>query len=219
MKVNTDGMLLGALTACENPQHILDIGTGTGIIALMLAQRFSDALVEGIEIDGQTAETARENFEKSPFTSRLAIYAGHFEQYFADFPNKQSDLVVSNPPFFIQALKNTDRQKRIARHARQGFYEKLMDLVAKHLSPSGRLCMIVPANLTSLLQYMAEVNALFLTQTIHVASFEYKPAHRCILSFSKQKSIPQTSDFIIYQSQQHYSSQYKNALQDFLTIF
>src|ERR1700743_597427 len=103
MKINTDGVLLGALTEADKPETILDIGTGTGVIALMLAQRFTDAKIDTVEIDIDTAQTAERNFKASPFADRLTVYALGFESYFEKYPEKKYDLIVSNPPFYIDS--------------------------------------------------------------------------------------------------------------------
>src|SRR5271165_4590165 len=93
MKINTDGVLLGAITDANNPGTILDIGTGTGVIALMLAQRFDTAVIDAVEIDSDAAKTAERNFKGSPFADRLNVYALEFENYFYLFPERKYDLI------------------------------------------------------------------------------------------------------------------------------
>jgi len=113
MKVNTDGVLLGAMASAAGPGRILDIGTGTGVIALMLAQRFPSARVEAIEVDALAAKLAGENFIRSTFATRISAQAVAL----ADFqPMEAFDLIVSNPPFFLHALKSRDYRKRVSRH-------------------------------------------------------------------------------------------------------
>src|ERR1700761_1918790 len=92
MKINTDGVLLGAMAAAENPKTILDIGTGTGVIALMLAQRYTDAQIDAVEVDEYAAQTAGRNFEAFPFSKRPTIYPTDFESYFVRFPERKYDL-------------------------------------------------------------------------------------------------------------------------------
>ena len=106
MKINTDGVLLGALVEADHPKSILDIGTGTGVIALMLAQRFANAQIDAVEIDPSAAETARRNFANSPFAERLNLFPVGFGEFFDQYPDKKYDLVVSNPPFYINSLKS-----------------------------------------------------------------------------------------------------------------
>ena len=106
MKINTDGVLLGAMAGADDSQTILDIGTGTGVIALMLAQRSANAKVDAVEIDTDAAQTAERNFKGSPFADRLNIFPWSFEDYFDRFTTLKYDLIVSNPPFYIASLKS-----------------------------------------------------------------------------------------------------------------
>jgi len=126
MKINTDGVLLGAMTDTDKPGTILDIGTGTGVIALMLAQRFKDAKIDAVEIDTEAAKTAESNFKGSPFADRLKVYACGFENYFDLFPEKKYDLILSNPPFYISSLKSPGVKKSLAKHAYIDFFERLI---------------------------------------------------------------------------------------------
>src|SRR3569832_358514 len=105
MKINTDGVLLGALADANSPKTILDIGTGTGVIALMLAQRFTRAKIDAVEIDEQATETAVRNFADSPLAERLTVYPFGFVDFFDKYPGRRYDLIVSNPPFYINSLK------------------------------------------------------------------------------------------------------------------
>ncbi|WAC40317.1 tRNA1(Val) (adenine(37)-N6)-methyltransferase [Pedobacter sp. SL55] len=114
MKINTDGVLLGAMVQHENAERILDVGTGTGVIALMLAQRFPKAQVHAVEIDEQASATASRNFENSVFSERLTNNNISIEQF--NSPEK-FDLIVTNPPFFVNDYKNAEPKKEIARHA------------------------------------------------------------------------------------------------------
>src|SRR4051812_29048264 len=95
MKINTDGVLLGALANADKPEQILDIGTGTGVIALMLAQRFSNAQIDAVEIDLDAAATAQRNFKASAFADRLYTYGSSFEDFFNHHPEKRYDLIIS----------------------------------------------------------------------------------------------------------------------------
>ena len=124
MKINTDGVLLGAIAGEGEPLNILDIGTGTGVIALMLAQRFTDAKIDAVEIDEQAAITAKNNFSNSPFKNRLTLYANGFEQFFEDYPGKRYDLIVSNPPFYINSLQSPGVKTNLAKHAADGRSEE-----------------------------------------------------------------------------------------------
>lgn len=147
MKVNTDGVLLGA-SAIVYPtdKYILDIGTGTGTVALMLAQRYSDmnaeVSIEGIDIDRPSVEEAATNFAQSPWSGRLVSR----EVSLLDFePERKYDLIVSNPPYFDDSLKNPDERKSAARHTGLSYREIIL-FATKWLSEKGRLSMILPSD-------------------------------------------------------------------------
>src|SRR5690606_30727897 len=123
MKINTDGVLLAAMATADFPTRILDVGTGTGVISLMLAQRFPSATIDAIEIDVKAADTARGNFEESPFSDRLTSYAMALDKF---EPKAGYDLIVSNPPFFLNSLRNNDSRKGMARHTDMGFFDQLL---------------------------------------------------------------------------------------------
>lgn len=131
MKINTDGVLLAAYLDSENPKRILDIGAGTGVIALMLAQRFPEASVEAVEINPEAAACTLRNFNSSPFASRLKVYCMDFNAF---LPTQPYDLLVTNPPFFINSLKNEVAEKTTARHASSTFFEALFDWAYRWIS-------------------------------------------------------------------------------------
>jgi tRNA1Val (adenine37-N6)-methyltransferase len=124
MKISTDAVLLGTLTEAEHPVKILDIGTGTGVIALMLAQRFPSSWVDAVEIDQDAAEQAAENFRESQYAGRLGIFQGRIQ----DFPEEEKfDLIVSNPPFFPDHLKSTDSKRNKALHTDELSFSELVE--------------------------------------------------------------------------------------------
>src|ERR1700723_2567929 len=126
MKINTDGVLLGAMAEAYAPKSILDIGTGTGVIALMLAQRYADATIDAVEIDKGAADTAGKNFLKSPFARSLQVFELGFEDYFHHYNDKKYDLIVSNPPFYVSSLKSPGAKKNLAKHTDIDFFEQLV---------------------------------------------------------------------------------------------
>ncbi|WP_423147238.1 tRNA1(Val) (adenine(37)-N6)-methyltransferase [Rubrolithibacter danxiaensis] len=219
MKINTDGVLLGALAESENPMSILDIGTGTGVIALMLAQRFLQATVEAVEIDKSAAERAALNFSDSPFADRLKVCNMSFQDFFLNYPDKQFDMIVSNPPFFINSLKNPDSRKNLARHTMPEFFASLVSLCYKHLSRNGICWFILPVHVADLVNKYAKETGLEMTTTIRIKSFENSEPHRYLIAYKKNSDALSSSDFIIYQSEKVYSEEYKAALSPFFTIF
>lgn len=219
MKINTDGVLLGALAGVSQPQNILDIGTGTGVIALMLAQRFISARIEAVEIDESAAQTAAANLAASPFAERLKLYATSFEQFLKDRPGKKYDLIVSNPPFYINSLKSPGAGKQLAKHADDDLFDNMMSLVPAHLNDDGQLWLILPIDTAQLVKELAKENQLHLQQVIDISSYPASAPHREILVFGKHQTKLQQSEFVIYDAPKQYSGQYRTALHDFFTIF
>lgn len=219
MKVNTDGVLLGALATAELPETILDIGTGTGVIALMLAQRFPAAKVDAVEIDRQAAGTAAVNFGRSPFSERCNCYPGSFKDYHVDYPEKRYDLIVSNPPFFINSLKSADKSKEVARHTTIDFFSGLFSYAAESLNTNGRFWLILPPDTAVAIKGIAENHSLFPGQEIEIASFAVSKPHRKVICFEKEKIETSAGRLEIYSSIGVYSDQYALLLKDFLTIF
>lgn len=219
MKINTDGVLLGALAQAENPQHILDIGTGTGVIAMMLAQRFIDAQIDAVEIDATAAETAGNNFKNSPFADRLTVFPVSFESFFEDHPEKKYDLIISNPPFHINSLESPKAKKTLAKHADGDFFEVLIKHVAEHLTADGLYWLILPLETSALVKTLMNQHQLYLQKVISVHSFEESAPHREIVCFGLKNTESTVEQFVIYDEPKVYSKIYEGTLKDFFTIF
>jgi tRNA1Val (adenine37-N6)-methyltransferase len=219
MKINTDGVLLGALAGANNPQNILDIGTGTGVISLMLAQRFNQAQIDAVEIDETAAATAKRNFEGSPFADRLTSYSTGFEQFFTQYPDKKYDLIVSNPPFHINSLESPGAKKSLAKHTDENFFESLLKKASKHLNANGIFWLILPlqtAQLVNIMDYQYDLNR---QKKICVLSYPDSIPHREILVLTLGEKLETDEQFVIYDSLKVYSQQYQCVLKDFFTIF
>ena len=219
MKINTDGVLLGALAEGDQPKNILDIGTGTGVIALMLAQRFADAKIDAVEIDELAADTSKRNFKDSQFTDRLCIYALGFEDFFKKYSDKQYDLIVSNPPFYINSLLSPGEKKQLAKHAGEHFFKNMLMVVSKHLSEHGSCWLILPLQTADFVKTLAADVGLYINKLIHVKSFAGKGPHREIMVLNSSQCNIGEKEFVIYESERVYTQQYKNTLKDFFTIF
>ena len=168
MKVGTDGVLLGAW--CPKGTRILDVGTGSGLIARMLMQRCPEAEVEGIDIDEAAVEQARENGVKA-YCSSLQNWQGSY------------DLIVSNPPYFQNSLKNPDEGRKAARHTDTLSYAELIQHSARLLQEGGRLALILPAEAENEMREIAARYSLYCTRATRVYSKETKPVRRVLLSF------------------------------------
>lgn len=219
MKINTDGVLLGALTDQDHPKTILDIGTGTGVIALMLAQRFPGASIDAVEIDEQAAQTAARNFLNSPFAERLTAYPFGFEDFFEKYPGKKYDLIVSNPPFYINSLRSPQKGKEIAKHADEGFFKKLIERASAHLNEKGVICLILPLDTAELVIQFGEENGLVTTNRIAVRSFSDSEPHRIILSLGIKRARNEETGIIIYKAINVYSEEYMQLLQPYFIAF
>jgi tRNA1Val (adenine37-N6)-methyltransferase len=219
MKINTDGVLLGALAEPDHPKTILDIGTGTGVIALMLAQRFADAQIDAVEIDPMAAQTAGNNFINSVYAERLYIYPIGFEQFFEENPDKKYDLIVSNPPFFINSLKSPEAKRELAKHTDEDFFKKLFSAISAHLASDGNFWLIIPLNIADFVFYLAAEKNLCLQKRINVRSFDNSVPHRIVVCFGFEKVSTEISKFVIYKSVGNYSEQYVKSLQPYFLAF
>ena len=172
MKVGTDGVLLGAW--CPKGTRILDVGTGSGLIARMLMQRCPEAEVEGIDIDEAAVEQARENGVRA-FQARLQDWKLDIGHCY--------DLIVSNPPYFQNSLKNPDKGREMARHTDTLSYAELIQHSARLLQEGGRLALILPAEAENEIREIAARYSLYCTRATRVYSKETKPVRRVLLSF------------------------------------
>jgi tRNA1Val (adenine37-N6)-methyltransferase len=219
MKVNTDGVLLAAILDYYAPTNILDVGTGTGLIALMLAQRFPSALIDAVEIDENAAKTAKINFSESPFFNRVSLFHSSIENYLLSYDG-QYDLIVSNPPFFINSLRSEDPGKGIARHTDHSFFENLLKDSANKLSNKGFLYIILPMETSKMIEKLiVSIPELKIIGEILINSFAESKPHRKILQIGFQISEPTVKNFVIYEKAGIYTSEYRMLLKDFLTIF
>lgn len=218
MKVGTDGVLLGAwcpldryADRIQNTEYrpnykILDVGTGSGLIARMMMQRFTEAEVEGIDIDEAAVEQAIENGVRA-FVSSLQEW------------KKEGgyDLIVSNPPYFQNSLKNPDKGRELARHTDSLSYEELIDHSARLLREGGQLALILPADKEAEMRQIAASKNLFFTHVTRVYSKESKPARRVLLAFRYQISdISQTEDTLVLEDDKGgRSTAYQELTKDF----
>ncbi len=218
MKVGTDGVLLGAWAKMpEGGQSALDIGTGTGVIALMLAQRFSEVQVKGIDIDESAAKQAEENFRTSPFTHQLSVEQVALQDFQTD---EKYDYIVSNPPFFTNGILPENKQRQLARHFTDFSLELLFDKVSTLLAARGIFSIIMPISEQENILKTARENGLYCQESCVVYPNPNKAAKRILLSFSFQKRERVHSTLTIETDiRHHYTSEYKELLKDFYLAF
>ena len=200
MKVGTDGVLLGAwaepaVSIQPSTFSILDVGTGSGLVALMLAQRFPQAHIDAIDIDKAAIEQAAENFAASPWSDHLHTFHARLQDWQShSVPSLEGrvregfySLIVSNPPYFQNSLKNPDKSRQTARHTDTLTYSELLQHSARLLSPEGTVALILPAEAETEACELARMAGLLPTRITHVYSKENKPARRVLLAFEKPK--------------------------------
>ena len=211
MKVGIDGVLLGSWATCKNLKYCLDVGTGSGLIALMLAQR-SEAFVHAIDIDENACKQAEINFNNSPFNNRLSFEHIAF-QNFSSFV--KYDLIVSNPPYFTNSLKSPDNNRNIARHDEHLPLEDLFKKSASLLSPYGKAAFILPFDQLETAIKFAINNQLFLCRKSLVSSMQNHPPKRVLLEFSLIDQEVTEDSFYMGNTKQSYSNLYLALTKDF----
>ena len=194
MKVGTDGVLLGAWAGQGSPDSVLDIGTGSGLIALMLAQRFPEARITGIDIDRDAAMQARENFGKSPWKDRLLAMHISLQEFCRTHANQRFDLIVSNPPFYDTTLTNPDTRKTTARHTGGLAHNELLLLSASLLSDPGVFSLIIPSESEKSLLRLAGRSGLHLLRLTRVFSKPGSRQRRTLAEFGKTPSATPVED-------------------------
>jgi tRNA1Val (adenine37-N6)-methyltransferase len=214
MKVNTDGVILGAWAPVENTQSVLDIGSGTGVIAIMLAQRCPDANIIGVEIEPDASTQAKENCKNSPWSHRIEIIQDDFRHFQNNCLN-QFDLIVSNPPFFQQSLRNPDSKRHLARHNDSLSSRELISGVKNLLQPHGSFAVIIPYENIEI-EDETWIQGLYLQQILSIRTRENKPFSRKILLFKTEKPVKIIQDTLtIHQATGAYSDDYKNLTKEF----
>lgn len=207
LKVGTDAVLLGAWADVADAKHILDIGTGSGVVALMLAQR-SAAQIDAIDIDEESTKQAQENFDTSPWAGRLNAQNISLLDFTATATAKY-DLVVSNPPYFTDSYKPTDPQRFTARHNDQLPINELAENTAKLLSPNGKFCVILPVKEAGLLTAALRSYGLFPEKELWVYSFTGKEVFRKLILFNRNETFCQREELTIETAPgQGYSKEY-----------
>jgi len=218
MKVGTDGVMLGAWSDCENSKRILDIGTGTGLIALMLAQR-SDAQIDALEIDGLACEQAMENVHKSPWNNRIKVIYKSLQEYTEQFDIKY-DLIVSNPPYFQNSLYTPDENRTNARHNSNLEYGDIINAAIKLLKEDGVLSVILPYLEGAMFILQAAENGLYCVRQTNVLPNPGREPKRLLLEFMRIKKPLVEQEIIIELNKRHeYSEAYKNLTKDFYLAF
>lgn len=205
MKVGTDGVLLGAWANISNAKSVLDIGTGTGLVALMIAQRCSSEIL-AIEIDKNAVNQAIENKERSPWKERISIQHTDFKTFSCD---KRFDLIVSNPPYFSDSLLSPDTRRNAARHTNGLSYYELIEGVSGLLSSKGEFSLIIPADTLDKIKEIGTVFNLYPIRQTNVLPKPDSMPKRVLVTFSFNNIInTETNELVIELSRHQYSEEY-----------
>ena len=210
MKIGTDGTLLGAWA--RGGMSVLDIGTGTGLIALMMAQRFPDSQIVGIDIDPVAVEQARENVAASPFLN-IDIIEADAKTY--NVQRSTFNVIVSNPPYFTDSLKCPDAQRSLARHSSSLSYGELMTVVNRLLADDGEFSVVIPFDCKALLESEAALAGLFKVRECAVKTTPKKQPRRYLLAFRKHPGELELTEGIIEIAPNVRSPWYQELTKDF----
>jgi tRNA1Val (adenine37-N6)-methyltransferase len=218
MKISTDAVLLGSLVQSDAPKQILDIGTGTGVIALMLAQRFPEASLTALELDPEAASQAKENCEQSPFSQRLTVLQGRFQDFLVE---ERFDLLVSNPPFFPDHLPTSDPKRQQALHTDSLSFEELLQKASQLLAPSGSFWVILPPRQMQDFIQFATAHGLFPRTRVGIRDSAAKPIHREVVCFSFSEALTPAlpEELFLKNEDGSYSERYQQLISGFLLGF
>nr|WP_321358646.1 methyltransferase [uncultured Draconibacterium sp.] len=218
MKVGIDGILLGAWADVHDCNTILDIGTGTGLIALMLAQR-SQAQITAIEIEKNAAKESAENVAASPWNNRVEVQNVSLQKFAAE-TTSQFDLIVSNPPYFQNSLKAGNESRSLARHTDSLPLADLAKLSAELLSVKGRLAVILPVDAALRFIELARLQKLYPVRFTKVSPYQQKDPHRYLMEFSKHQQDWETNSIAIRKNPEgDYSDEFKFLCKEFYLLF
>ena len=216
MKIGTDGVLLGAWTPIENnPFSILDIGAGTGVIALMLAQRSNAEQIDALEIDEEAYEQSVDNFENSPWSDRLFCFHAGLDE-FVEEPEDEYDLIVSNPPFYTDDYKSDNEQRDLARFADAMPFEDLIEAADLLLSENGIFAVIIPYKEEQNFLALAKDYELYPLKITRVKGTPTTEIKSSLLAFSRNENASIAIDELIIETSRHqYTTEYIELTKDF----
>ncbi len=215
MKIGTDGILLGAWVQLKDPYSILDIGAGTGIIGLMMAQRSDAGLIDAIEIDDDAYEQCVDNFENSPWNDRLFCYHASLDEFAEEMDEEKYELIISNPPFYTEDYKGSDEVRNQARFADALPFEDLVENVSKLLDEKGQFAVIIPFPEEKNFLKLANEKNLFPHRITRVRGTKGSPLKRSLLQLSFAESDVQQNELIIEISRHEYTPEYIELVKDF----
>ena len=214
MKIGTDAMILSAWAEVSGANRVLDIGTGSGIIALMMAVR-SSAVIDAVEIDEASVNEARDNFKQSPFSDRLQVFNKSMAS-FSESVNNTYDVIISNPPFFINDMRPQNSRKQQARHTDSLSYSDLCFYSRKMLNNEGKLCLVLPYTESKTFLSIAAGHGLFLQKRLLIFPRPCKAPNRVNLQLGTTKPATVNEEkFIIRNEDNRFTKQYSDLLGEY----
>ncbi|MEY8869337.1 tRNA1(Val) (adenine(37)-N6)-methyltransferase [Meridianimaribacter flavus] len=215
MKIGTDSVLLGAWANLDhNPFSVLDIGAGTGVLSLMIAQRSNAELIDALEIDSDAYEQCVENFEQSPWGDRLFCYHASLDEFTNEIDD-QYDLIISNPPFYSEDSKTNIPERDLARFQDAMPFQHLLQCASKLLSENGLFSVIIPYKEEQNFIQLASDFSLFPNRILHVKGAENTPIKRSLIEFSFLEKTVISSNLIIETERHNYTKEYIDLTKDF----
>lgn len=216
MKIGTDGVLLGAWSQLNNPFSILDIGAGTGIIALQMAQRSCAEVIDALEIEGYAYEQAVDNFEASDWSDRLFCYHASLEEFTKEIEDTY-DFIISNPPFYTSTYKpdTIEENRAMARHSESMSYELLLKSTSQLLEQNGSCAFIIPFEEEDFFLEIASNNSLFPNRITRVRGTSTSPIKRSLLQLSFQEKTVEIDELTIEIERHVYTEKYINIVKEF----
>jgi len=215
MKIGTDGVLLGAWTSVQDPYSILDIGAGTGILALILAQRSDAEQIDALEIDEDAYEQCVDNFENSSWADRLFCYHAALDEFTEEMEDEKYDLIISNPPFYTEDYKSGDAARNMARFAESLPFEELIKFVSELLSDEGSFAVIIPYSEEKYFLKLSEKVNLFPNRITRVRGTENTPLKRSLLQLSFSEKPFSSNELILEVSRHKYTQDYQKMVAPF----
>ena len=218
MPLTMDACILGAYAHFSNPSSICDIGSGTGILSLMMAQRYPEANIDAIEIDVPSSKQASSNVRNSPWVERIKVFNMDIHMFQQKYPNKY-DLIICNPPYYKEQLPANNPGSNLARHGTQLTVDQLIDLSNKLLKNSGILYFILPVQYFDDMEKYAVSKGLYLNDLMQIRNMEETKAKRFIAGLSKNKKNTVQSILTIKKSDGKYTEKFISLLKDFYLAF
>ncbi|MDN4164292.1 methyltransferase [Cytophagales bacterium LB-30] len=216
MKVCTESCLFGGLLSQPEARHALDIGSGTGLLSLMVAQRHPDLKIDAVEVDIPSYEQSLSNIGKSPFSEQIKVHRNRIQHF---RPEKQYDWIFSNPPFFPHHLKSNDPSKRKAIHTDLLPFSDLMKAVVRLLKPTGTFELILPERQYRDFKRMAELAGLHLQHAFVIYNAPGEPVFRIISQWRYDRAKAQTTSIYIKDKKGAYTPEFTLILKEYYLIF